>query len=87
VDRRLLDDVLRPWNLHLECGVVEIARWTPLQPCRHGFVQTTVEPDEVPTGAEWQPVQVDCGRRPTSRIANWRVSAICPDIASIAAAL
>jgi len=87
VDRRLLDDVLRPWNLHLKCGVVEIARRTAVRSCRHGFVQTTVEPDEVPTGTERQPVQVDRGRRVNSRIATWRVSAACLHNASVAAAL
>jgi hypothetical protein len=69
VDRRLLDDVLRPWKLHLERGVVEITRRTPLQPRRDGFVHATIEPDEMPTGPKRQPVQVHC-RRLTSRVAN-----------------
>jgi hypothetical protein len=69
VDRRLLDDVLRPWKLHLERGVVEITRRTPLQPRRDGFVHATIEPDEMPTGPKRQPVQVHC-RRLTSRVAS-----------------
>src|SRR4051794_9984338 len=75
VDRRLLDDVRRPLKRHLEGGVVEITRRTPLQPRHDRLVRATVEPDEMPSGAERQPVQVHC-RRLSSRVAGERV-AVC----------
>jgi hypothetical protein len=36
----------------LECGVVEVARRTALDPRHQCLVRATVEPDEVPAGAE-----------------------------------
>ena len=69
-DRRLLNDVLRSRYLDLERGVVEIARRTSLQPRCDGLVHTTVEPDEMPTGPERQPVQVHCRRAGSSRVAH-----------------
>ena len=77
-DRRLLDDEGPLRDFDLKRGVVEIARRTPLQPRRQRLVDATVKPDETPTGAERQPVQIDCGRRSTCRIASERVSAACP---------
>src|SRR3954469_6701033 len=76
VDRGLLDDVRRPLKRHLEGGVVEITRRTPLQPRRDRLVHATVEPDEMPSGPQRQPVQVHC-RRLTSRVAGERVAAAC----------
>ena len=61
-DRCLLDDERRLWDSDLESGVVEVARRAPLQPRRECLVDAPVKSDEVPTGAEGQPVQVDCGR-------------------------
>src|SRR3954471_6400367 len=75
VDRRLLDDVRRPGKRHLERGVVEITRRTPLQPRRDRLVHATVEPDEMPPGPERQPVQVHCCRM-ASRVVSQRV-AVC----------
>src|SRR3954447_6134021 len=69
VDRRLLNDVRRPWKLHLERRVVEITRRTPLQPRRDRLVHATIEPDETPPGPERQPVQLHCRRLP-SRVAS-----------------
>jgi hypothetical protein len=53
--------------------VVEITRRTPLQPRRDRLVHATVEPDEMPSGPQRQPVQVHC-RRLTSRVAGERVA-------------
>ena len=50
--RRLLDDEGRLWDVNLECGVVEVARRTALDPRHQCLVRATVEPDEVPAGAE-----------------------------------
>src|SRR3954464_1843479 len=58
-DRRLLDHEPRLGDLDLECGVVEVARGTPLDPRHQRLVRTTVQPDEAPARAERQPVQVD----------------------------
>src|SRR3954463_7323188 len=69
VDRRLLDDVRRPRKLHLERGVVEITRRTPLQARRDRLVHATIEPDEMSPGPQRQPVQV-YGRRLTCRVAG-----------------
>src|SRR3954452_882800 len=69
VDRRLLDDVRRPGKRHLERGVVEITRRTPLQARRDRLVHATIEPDEMSPGPQRQPVQV-YGRRLTSRVAR-----------------
>jgi hypothetical protein len=59
VNRRLLDHERSLRNFDLKRGVVEVARWPPLQPRRKRLVEATVEPDEVPARAEGQPVQVN----------------------------
>ena len=75
VDRRLLDDERPLGDFDLERGVVEVTRRTPPHPGRQRLVDATVEADEVSTGAEGQPVQVDCGARSTCRVASQQVSA------------
>jgi hypothetical protein len=62
VDRRLLDDESAVWDFNLERGVIESTCGAMLQSSRHRLVYAPVEPYEVPTGAEGQPVEVD-GRR------------------------
>jgi hypothetical protein len=52
VDGRLLDYEPPVWDLDLECGVVEIAGWTPGRSRRQRLVDATVEPDEVAAGPE-----------------------------------
>jgi hypothetical protein len=80
-DRRLLDDERPLRDLDLERGVVEIAPRTPLNPGHERLVGATVEPDEVPTCAERQPVQVDPGG-PFDSIASEQLSSFWPNAAS-----
>ena len=61
VDRRLLDHERCLREFDLKRGVVEVARGPPLQPRGQRLVDASVEPDEVPARAEWQPVQVNPG--------------------------
>jgi hypothetical protein len=53
VDRRLLDHERSLWEFALESGVIEVARRPPLKARGQRFVGASVEPDEVPTRAEW----------------------------------
>src|SRR3954452_7961364 len=53
-DRRLLDHEPRLGDLDLERGVVEVARWTPLDPRHQRLVRATVQPDETPACTERQ---------------------------------
>ena len=39
-----------------------------MQPSRDRLIQAAVEPHEVPTGAERQPVKVDAGHQPERRL-------------------
>ena len=64
-DRRLLDHKPRPGDLDLKRRVVEVARWTPLDPRHQRLVHMTVQPDEAPACTERQPVQVN------GRAASW----------------
>ncbi|MET0973376.1 MAG: hypothetical protein ABWY95_08140 [Thermoleophilaceae bacterium] len=64
---RLLDHERSLRNLDPERGVIEVARRPPLQACGQRLIDATVEPDEVPTGAAGQPVQVDCRALDLSR--------------------
>ena len=75
VDRRLLDYVSALRQLQLQRGVVEIARRSSLQSCRHRLVDAAVQPDEVAARPQRQPVEVHRG-----------VSTIQHHVASIAAA-
>jgi hypothetical protein len=75
VNRRLLDHEPPLWDVDLERGVVEVTCAAVLQSSRHRLVDTTVEPDELPTGAERQPVEVDGRPRSTRRITREPVSA------------
>lgn len=61
VDRRLLNHERSLREFDLKRGVVEVARWPPLQPRGQRLVDASVEPDEVPARAERQPVQVNPG--------------------------
>jgi hypothetical protein len=75
MDRRLLDDECPLWDFDLERGVIEVACAAVLQSSRHRLVDATVEPDELPTGAERQPVEVDGGLSSTRRSTTEPISA------------
>src|SRR3954469_22645436 len=80
-DRRLLDHEPRPGDLDLERGVVEVARWTALDPRHQRLVRTTVQPDKAPACAERQPVEVN--GRAAWLIESARLGAVCAHTASI----
>ena len=52
MDRRLLDHEFSLWDLDLQRGVVEVAHGAPFQASRHRLVKATVEPYEMPAGAQ-----------------------------------
>ena len=63
-DRRLLDHEPCRRDTDFERRVVQVARWSPRGPRRRRLEHPAVESNEMATGAEGQPVQVDRGRPP-----------------------
>ena len=66
-DRCLFDHEPAVRDADFERGVVEVAGRPVRKPRGHSLEDTTVKPNEVPAGAEGQPVQVDGGDHPTRR--------------------
>ena len=62
-DRRLLDHEECLLETNLEGGVVQSARGPALGQCRRRLEDATVESNEMATGTEGQPVEVDRGSR------------------------
>src|SRR5579872_317074 len=62
VDGSLFDDVAAVWDVEDEPGVIQVARRPPLDSRSDGFVDLSVETDEIAARSKRQPVQVDSVR-------------------------
>jgi hypothetical protein len=62
-DRCLLDHEPPLRHAHVERRVIEVARWSPLEPRRHGLENAPVQANRVAARAERQPVQINARDR------------------------